>query len=59
MGPNAHLKNIGNASAQRGINECLQMAENSGVAKSDSKVVKRGAECALALAEIGNWPVFK
>ncbi len=56
MGPNAHLKNVGNANAQRDINECMRMAENSGVAKSDSKVVKRGTEGALALAEIGNWP---
>ena len=48
MGPNAHLKNVGNANAQRDINECMRMAENSGVAKSDSKVVKRGAESVLA-----------
>jgi len=59
MGPNAHLKNVGNANAQRNIDECLQMAKSSGVAKSDSKVVKRGAEGASALAEIGNWTVSK
>ena len=42
--PNAHLKNVGDAAAQRDIGECMQMADNSGVSKSDNKVVKRGAE---------------
>ena len=54
--PNAHLKNVGNAAAQRDIDECLRMAENSGVAKSDNKVVKRGAEGAAiggAAAAVG------
>ncbi len=36
MDPNAHLKNVGNANAQGDIDECLRMAENSGVGKSGS-----------------------
>ena len=42
--PNAHLKNVGDATAQRDIGECMQLVENSGVAKSGNQVVKRGAE---------------
>ena len=48
--PNAHLKNVGDAAAQRDIDACVGMAENSGVSKSNNQVVKRGAEGA---AEIG------
>ena len=42
--PNAHLKNVGDAAAQRDIDQCVGMAENSGVSKSNNQVVKRGAE---------------
>lgn len=42
--PNAHLKNVGDAAAQRDIDQCTQMAEESGVSKSNNQVVKRGAE---------------
>ncbi|MEK7230701.1 MAG: hypothetical protein AAB115_01640 [Pseudomonadota bacterium] len=42
--PNAHLKRVGDATAQRDIDDCLRMAESSGVAKSDNKVLKRGGE---------------
>lgn len=42
--PNAHLKNVGDATAQRDINECMQMADNAGVSRSGNQVVKRGAE---------------
>ena len=42
--PNAHLKNVGDAAAQRDINECMQMADSAGVSKSNSQVVKRGTE---------------
>jgi outer membrane lipoprotein SlyB len=54
--PNAHLKNVGDATAQRDIGECMQLAENSGVAKSGNQVVKRGAEGAAvggAAAAVG------
>ncbi len=42
--PNAHLKSVGDATAQRDIDQCTQIAEESGVAKSNNQVVKRGAE---------------
>ena len=42
--PNPHLKRVGDANAQRDIDDCLRMAESSGVAKSDNKVLKRGGE---------------
>lgn len=42
--PNAHLKSVGDAVAQRDIDECVRMAENAGVSKSNGQVVKRGAE---------------
>ncbi len=42
--PNAHLKSVGDAAAQRDIDDCLRMAEGAGVAKSNNKVVQRGAE---------------
>ena len=42
--PNPHLKRVGDATAQRDIDDCLRMAESSGVAKSDNKVLKRGGE---------------
>ncbi|TSA42411.1 MAG: hypothetical protein D4R58_00220, partial [Betaproteobacteria bacterium] len=38
--PNAHLKTVGDAAAQRDIDDCLRMAESSGVAKSDNKVLQ-------------------
>ena len=54
--PNAHLKNVGDATAQRDINDCMQMADNAGVSKSNNQVVKRGAEGAAvggAAAAVG------
>ena len=42
--PNPHLKRVGDATAQRDIDDCLRMAESSGVAKSDNEVLKRGGE---------------
>ena len=42
--PNAHLKNVGDAAAQRDIDECTRMAENSGVSKTNNQVARRGAE---------------
>ena len=52
--PNAHLKNVGDATAQRDIDECLQLAENSGISKSNDQVVKRGAEGAAVGAAAGS-----
>jgi outer membrane lipoprotein SlyB len=54
--PNAHLKNVGDATAQRDIGECMQLAENSGVSKSNNQVVKSGAQGAAvggAAAAVG------
>ncbi len=42
--PNAHLKNVGDATAQRDIDQCMYLANDSGVSKSNNQVVKRGAE---------------
>ena len=52
--PNAHLKNVGDATAQRDIDECLQLAENSDISKSNDQVVKRGAEGAAVGAAAGS-----
>jgi outer membrane lipoprotein SlyB len=54
--PNAHLKNVGDAAAQRDIGECMQMAESAGVAKSNNHVAKSGAQGAAvggAAAAVG------
>jgi outer membrane lipoprotein SlyB len=52
--PSAHLKSVGNAVAQRDIDECLQLANNSGLAKSNNQVVKRGVEGAAVGASAGS-----
>jgi outer membrane lipoprotein SlyB len=52
--PNAHLKDVGDATAQRDIDECQQLAENSGMSKSNNQVVKRGAEGAAVGAAAGS-----
>ena len=54
--PNAHLKNVGDATAQRDIHECIESAENSSVSKSNNQVVKSGAQGAAvggAAAAVG------
>jgi hypothetical protein len=54
--PNAHFKNVGNAAAQRDISECMQLAEDSGVDKSNNQVAKSGARGAAvggAAAAVG------
>ena len=52
--PNAHLNDVGDATAQRDIDECQQLAENSGMSKSNNQVVKRGAEGAAVGAAAGS-----
>jgi hypothetical protein len=42
--PNAYLKSVGDAVAQRDIDQCLQLASSSGLSKSNNQVVKHGAE---------------
>lgn len=54
--PNAHLKNVGDATAQRDIADCTALAENSGVAKSSNQALKGGAQGAAtgaAAAAVG------
>ena len=41
--PNAHLKSVGDATAQRDIDQCMLLADDAGVSKSNNQVVKRGA----------------
>ena len=52
--PSAHLKSVGDAVAQRDIDQCLQLAENSGLSKSNNQVVKRGSEGAAVGAAAGS-----
>src|SRR5262249_49534804 len=52
--PNTHLQTVGGATAQRDIGECLQLAENSGLSKSNNQVVKHGAEGAAVGAAAGS-----
>jgi outer membrane lipoprotein SlyB len=42
--PNAQLQSVGNETAQREVDQCLQLADNSGLSRSSNQVVKRGAE---------------
>jgi outer membrane lipoprotein SlyB len=42
--PNAHLKDVGDAYAQRDIDQCLRSADDSGISRSSNQVVRRGAE---------------
>ena len=51
--PNAHLKNIGDANAQRDIDQCMQLADESGVSRSNNQVARRGAEGAAVGAAAG------
>ena len=42
--PNAHFKSVGDAAAQRDIDECIRMAENAGAPKSGNQVAKSGVQ---------------
>ena len=52
--PNAYLRSVGNAAAQRDIDQCLQLADNSGLSKSNNQVVKHGAEGAAVGTAAGS-----
>ena len=52
--PNAYLRSVGDAAAQRDIDQCLQLAGNSGLSKSNNQVVKQGAEGAAVGATAGS-----
>ena len=51
--PNPHLKSVGDESAQRDIDQCMQFADDSNVAKSNNQVARRGAEGAAVGAAAG------
>jgi hypothetical protein len=51
--PNAHLKSVGGANAQRDIDQCMQAADDSGVARSNNQVARRGTEGAAVGAAAG------
>jgi hypothetical protein len=52
--PNPHLQTVGNAMAQRDIDECLQLAQNSGFSKSNNQVARQGVEGAAIGAAAGS-----
>jgi outer membrane lipoprotein SlyB len=52
--PNTHLQSVGNETAQRDIDQCLQLADNAGLSRSNNQVVKRGAEGAAVGAAGGS-----
>jgi len=52
--PNAHLQTVGDAMAQRDIDECLQLAGNSGISKSNNQVARQGVEGAAVGAAAGS-----
>jgi len=55
--PNAHLKSVGDATAQRDAEECGKLAETAGLSKSTSKAGRKGAEGAAigaAAAAVGS-----
>jgi hypothetical protein len=52
--PNAYLKSVGNAAAQSDVDQCLQLADNSGLSKSSNQVVRHGTEGAAVGAAAGS-----
>jgi outer membrane lipoprotein SlyB len=52
--PNAHLQSVGGATAERDIDQCLQLADGSGLPKSNNKVVEHGAQGAAVGAAAGS-----
>jgi outer membrane lipoprotein SlyB len=52
--PNAYLRSVGAAAAQRDVDQCLQLADNSGLSKSNNQVVRHGTEGAAVGAAAGS-----
>src|SRR5262249_3041038 len=52
--PNAHLQSVGDAVAQRDIDQCLQLADNSGLPRTNNQILKRGAEGTAVGAAAGS-----
>jgi len=59
--PNKHLKQVGQANADRDIAECRQLARSSGVAETrDSKVARQAAGgAAVGGASAGAWGLVR
>jgi outer membrane lipoprotein SlyB len=51
--PNPHLKSVGDENARRDVDQCMQLADDSSVAKSNNQVAQRGAEGAAVGAAAG------
>jgi hypothetical protein len=52
--PNAHLQGVGDAVAQRDIEQCLQLASNSGLPRANNQVLRYGAEGTAVGAAAGS-----
>ncbi|MBV8187487.1 MAG: cell envelope biogenesis protein OmpA [Alphaproteobacteria bacterium] len=52
--PNAHLQSVGDAVAQRDIDQCLQLADNSGLPRANNQVLRHGAEGTAVGAAAGS-----
>ena len=59
--PNVHLKQVGQAAADRDVAECRQLASGSGVAETgDSKVARQAAGgAAIGGASAGAWGLVR
>lgn len=52
--PNAKLKQVGNEAAQRDVNECIELAEQSGITHGGGdKVARRGVGGAIVGGAVG------
>lgn len=51
--PNAHLQKVGADVAQQHINECMSLADNSGISKTNNQIMKKTAEGAAIGAATG------
>jgi hypothetical protein len=52
--PNAHLQSVGDAVAQHDIDQCLQLADNSGLPRTNNQILKHGAEGTAVGAAAGS-----
>ena len=52
--PNAHMQSVGSAVAQQDVDQCLQLADSSGLSRSTNQVVERGAEGGAVGAAAGS-----
>jgi hypothetical protein len=59
--PNAHFKTVGEQAAEQDINDCLQLAKNSGIdEKKGEKIAKQTAGgAAVGAAAAGAWGLVR